>query len=734
MSLANNKPFSPGFLEKLVSSKDQTKENLRVDQLIPFEILNRSPELLKLLKAYYTFLNLDEFLYDQTETFTGIVLDDKVTFRVSDPNNENDHFFTDQQGSSSTLVVTSPAGVSTTIALTSGDIAITNGNELPGSLSTLEGVGKTYTVKPRVDDQGNLEGTNLLAAYNGFSAKLTTPIKYYAGPGPSYVMNTIESAMDIDVNSENYLKLQQKEIAPAVPFSILSNKRTLYKNIIEFYKLRGSTESIEIFFRLLFEENVEISFPYDNTLIPSAGTFTQEESTTAVLNGAVTNSTTLVITAANSNIQIGSQIIAGTQVPRSYKDSNDNSIIVESISSNGLTITVSSAVTITDGTTVTFEPRGSFTTNKGMLSEKKIRIHDSLRYQRFSYLIKTARNIEDWEYVFDRLVHPSGFIYFAEILLTILLTSVNTTDGDLTIKTSSKFKQIAADTRLNSAMPGIVPGLTIDDIPIIVEAFASSFNPTVIAKIYKAATFSVTLNGSGGLSNLEVIEPGYGYSAVPTLTFNGEGTSTVNPTVTLALTSDGQIDVDNITIDSAGSGFTNLFITASAPVDGSNNSLLGQIAEVIFYGLADKQYTVAPTLIFDAPTSRDADGNLLSTNVTETATVTLDSDNEISAITLGGVGRGYALDPEVRIKSLIQNEDRVKHDTMISKILCNNQDDGSDLIVANKYFNRKKDNFYTTARLFSGGQTIQFFGDQTIQTIDSTDINKYNTNATIHIE
>jgi len=36
--------------------------------------------------------------------------------------------------------------------------------------------------------------------------------------------------------------------------------------------------------------------------------------------------------------------------------------------------------------------------------------------------------------------------------------------------------------------------------------------------------------------------------------------------------------------------------------------------------------------------------------------------------------------------------------------------------------------------LFSGEQTIQFFGDQTIQTIDSTDINKYNTNATIHIE
>jgi len=138
--MQNNKPFSPGFLEDLLSTKDITKENLRIDQLVPSEILARSPELNKLLKAYYTFMNLDEFLYEETETFTDVILDDKATFRVSDPNNENDHFFTDQQGSLSTLVVTSPAGVKTTIPLTSGDIQITNGNDLPGSLSELEGI------------------------------------------------------------------------------------------------------------------------------------------------------------------------------------------------------------------------------------------------------------------------------------------------------------------------------------------------------------------------------------------------------------------------------------------------------------------------------------------------------------------------------------------------------------------------------------------------------------------
>lgn len=724
--MQNNKPFSPGFLEDLLSTKDVTKENLRIDQLIPSEILARSPELNKLLKAYYTFMNLDEFLYEETETFTDVVLDNQAVFRVSDPNNENDHFFTDQQGSLSTLVITSPAGVKTTITLEEANITISNGNELPGSLSALDGVGKTYTVK------------NLSSLHNGSSAQLTTPIKYYAGPGPSYVINTIESAMDIDVNDTSYLEKQQKEIAPAVPASVLANRRTLYKNILNFYKLRGSTDSIEIFFRLLFEENVEVSFPIDNTLIPSDGTFSQEETVSGTLNGAVNNSSTLVLASAVSGIQLGAQVIAGTHVPRSFTFTVNNveyPLGVEAISADGLTITVSTNVTIPDGTTVEFEPRGSFTTNKGMVSEKSIKVHDSLRFQKFSYVVKTARNVEDWETVFDRLVHPSGFIYFSEILLTILLTSVNTTDANFNIKISSKLKEIAAGQRLNSAMPGVVPGLTIDDTPILVQAFASFFSPIVFARTFKAATFSVTLNGSGGLQKLEVIEPGLGYTGTPpTVTFTGEGSNTVNPTVTLALTSSGQIDIDNITINSAGSGFTNLIAQVPAPVDGSNNSQLGKIKDIIFYGLADRQYTTAPTLIIDAPTAVDIDGSPLSTNVQATATVQLDSEGEISGITLTNAGMGYAGDPEVKVKSLVENEDRVKHDLFIQKILCNNKDDGTGLIEANKYFNRKKDNFYTSPRLFSGGQTIQFFGSQTIQTIDSTNINKYNTNAIVNIE
>ena len=70
-----------------------------------------------------------------------------------------------------------------------------------------------------------------------------TPVTHWVGPGPSYVLNAIEEAMNIDANTDNYLELMQKEIAAAIPRNLTVDKRNLYKNITDFYKLKGSSDS-----------------------------------------------------------------------------------------------------------------------------------------------------------------------------------------------------------------------------------------------------------------------------------------------------------------------------------------------------------------------------------------------------------------------------------------------------------------------------------------------------------
>ena len=265
---------NPNYVESIASLKRKTKEDIRIDSIIPSNILENvvnsdgSPNIKTLLEYYYKFMNMEEFIYTSTETYTDLLSASttysgkaKATFRIPDPNNENNEFFADSTGASSTLVVDN-AGTNVTISLTGNSLpVISNGNELPGTLvNSLTPKGKTF----KVDD--------INGSYVGKYDKLTTTACHWVGPGPSYVLNAIEEAMNIDENSEVYLDQMQKEIAGAIPRNLTSvEKRSLYKNITEFYKLKGAQDSIEVFFRLLFDENVEVEYPWNETLIPSSG-------------------------------------------------------------------------------------------------------------------------------------------------------------------------------------------------------------------------------------------------------------------------------------------------------------------------------------------------------------------------------------------------------------------------------------------------------------------------------
>jgi len=99
-----------------------------------------------------------------------------------------------------------------------------------------------------------------------------------------------------------------------------------------------------------------------------------------------------------------------------YYDESDNEIKYSLIFPNELVI----------GDVVKAYPKGLFTKSDGFLSEERIKIQDSYKYQKFSYLLKTGKNIDDWKNAFTRLIHPAGFIFFGEILILIeMLESVN---------------------------------------------------------------------------------------------------------------------------------------------------------------------------------------------------------------------------------------------------------------------------------------------------------------------
>ena len=88
---------NPNYIESVGSLKKKTKEELRIDQLIPEEILTDSGDtgIKQLLEKYYEFMNMKEFIYVENDTFTDLVDSDRAVFRVLDPNDDNNEFFTD---------------------------------------------------------------------------------------------------------------------------------------------------------------------------------------------------------------------------------------------------------------------------------------------------------------------------------------------------------------------------------------------------------------------------------------------------------------------------------------------------------------------------------------------------------------------------------------------------------------------------------------------------------------
>jgi hypothetical protein len=219
---------------------------------------------------------------------------------------------------------------------------------------------RVESLLPQELRENSVRLTQLLEDYYEFMNK---------GFQPSYELNSILEERDIDT-AEHYLNLIQKEIAATIPRSIQTDKVKLYKNLVRYYNIRGSTESIETFFRILLQDEVEIYYPKNNMLIPSAGKWDA--------------------------------------------------------------------------------PSERYLTNDGFLSDK-MKLQDSYFYQKFSYVIRTGNNVDKWRDVYNKLVHPSGFIFFGEIFLLLLALSSN------------------------AKMPGIQPGLIAEeDLPYLVQMIATS--------------------------------------------------------------------------------------------------------------------------------------------------------------------------------------------------------------------------------------------------------------------
>ncbi len=246
----------------------------------------------------------------------------------------------------------------------------------------------------------------------------------------AFYLNQLDQQRDIDMIEEELLTELQNEIGVPIPRNFAASPRVFYKHLVEFYKSRGTPESIKSFFKLIYNDEVEVYYPKEDMLIPSDGKW--YDLSESIINDVSSHTPSYTFT-----VSLTSNIIEGDD-DRGFKLKIDddvvfiNDVLVDSsdwkggyyIDSDEWISYIKFNTQLSPGDVVTVYKAGLFTTADGFTSDKKY-IQDSFFYQKFSYVLRTGKSITDWKNAFTRLVHPSGFIFFGEILIFIEMLSSN---------------------------------------------------------------------------------------------------------------------------------------------------------------------------------------------------------------------------------------------------------------------------------------------------------------------
>lgn len=107
----------------------------------------------------------------------------------------------------------------------------------------------------------------------------------------------LEDIRSIDNTLDEFVIRFKKELSALFPTNSLSNERFILQRIREFYQARGSKESYQFLFRILFNKEADVFYPSTQILRASDGKWVQEKSVfVRVASGNLFNLTGKIIT------------------------------------------------------------------------------------------------------------------------------------------------------------------------------------------------------------------------------------------------------------------------------------------------------------------------------------------------------------------------------------------------------------------------------------------------------
>ena len=241
------------------------KLSTRLSSLVPDFVNTESPEFVAFLKAYFEFLEQETVVLKSQSTIDTIGLEDgsgDVIYETAtiSPSSQTVNKILTEQTIENPNVAADPFHVGEYIvgskSKSVAEIKVVNGNTI--FCKTISGFGfkANETVTGRTSKQ-----TGIVSTYKESSIRANNKLLEYS---------------DIDTTTESFLDYFQKDFMPSLEAGLNANKRTTIKHIRDLYQKKGSPESLEFLLRLLYGQEAEIRYPYDNTLKTSESSYGEE--------------------------------------------------------------------------------------------------------------------------------------------------------------------------------------------------------------------------------------------------------------------------------------------------------------------------------------------------------------------------------------------------------------------------------------------------------------------------
>ncbi len=244
------------------------KVSLQIENQLPDFVQAENPNFISFMKAYYEFMESAELQLISLGSVDSIIME--------------------QQAPEATILnyilqedtnLYRPDQKNTVLLQDTTNGAFVNGEIITGSTSKA-----TATV--RVEDI-NVGSRLFISAQNKFliGETVTGGTSNATGEISNYTANPIQNIQqlmqyaDIDDTVDQFFDEFKEAFLKTIPKSLASgvNERNLLKNIKDLYRAKGTRKGHELFFRILLDEDISVSYPTTDMLRVSDGNWAEDQ-------------------------------------------------------------------------------------------------------------------------------------------------------------------------------------------------------------------------------------------------------------------------------------------------------------------------------------------------------------------------------------------------------------------------------------------------------------------------